>query len=164
MKKKTQSNLHLNGDAHFLFQRLLLISFTLSVIRRQVLRRYRFQLFSFEIFLSLLVSRARSPMMNVLSPIKYKHEMNLWSHLFRSRLAGCYEIRHPRWLWKHSYRITFKVLLFDTPRTAPKSKKICRVAKVYLSAPNKRFYSHFISRMTLVDSGGNICPLLAWHV
>lgn len=123
VKKKTQSNLHLNGDAYFLFQRLLLISFTLSVIRRQVLRRYRFQLFSFEIFLSLLVSRARSPMMNVLSPIKYKHEMNLWSHLFRSRLAGCYEIRHPRWLWKHSYRITFKVLLFDTPRTAPKSKK-----------------------------------------
>lgn len=25
-------------------------------------------------------------------------------------------------------------------------------------------YSHFISNITLLDKGGNICPLLAWHV
>lgn len=62
---------------------------------RQVLRCYRFQLFLFEIFYS--VPRA-ALMMNVLSPIKYTHEVNLWFNTILwnsvSRMLLKYQIKY----------------------------------------------------------------------
>lgn len=88
-------------------------------------------------------------MMNVRSPIK-KYTRNKFMMPFFTRKFGIGKC------FKSLDQISFKVL-FATRRQ--KSVKITCRKKFFFAAP--AIYSHFISKMTLFDKGGNMCPLLA---
>lgn len=103
---------------------------------------------------------ARNQMMNVLSPVKRTHEIydsNFFMIMkfgngegFKQRIEYHLKCCFRR---DHKKRCKYNVL-----------RKTFRSVRWRFFSHVQTSYSHFISRMTLVDKGGNMCPLLAWHV